>query len=65
MNTTRHNAKAILTETDTQIVFLDTPGVVTEEDAKKFNLENSLLVDPEKSCMDADLLLVIQDLSNR
>jgi len=65
VNTTRYTAKAILTETDTQIVFLDTPGVVTEEEAKKYKLESSLLQDPEKSCMDADLLLVIQDLSNR
>ena len=64
-NTTRSNARAILTEGDTQIVFVDTPGVTDLETATKFKLEKSLLRDPEDSCMEADLLLVLHDVSNR
>ncbi len=37
-NTTRSNARAVLNSGDVQIVFLDTPGVVDEETAKKFKL---------------------------
>ena len=64
-NTTRRNAKAILTSGDTQIVFLDTPGVVADDAASKFKMERSLLLDPEMSCSEADLLLVLHDVSNR
>jgi len=64
-NTTRHNARAILTQDDTQIVFLDTPGVVDPKDVSKYKLEPSLVRDPEMSCKEADLLLVLQDVSNR
>ena len=64
-NTTRSNAKAVLTSGDTQIVFLDTPGVVEDIAAAKYKMEKSLLLDPEASCSDADLLVVLHDVSNR
>jgi len=64
-NTTRKNAKAILTSGDTQVVFLDTPGVMEDVAAAKYKIENSLLLDPEASCNDADLLVVLHDVSNR
>lgn len=64
-NTTRKKSRAIYTVDDTQIVFLDTPGLVSLEDMKRFKLEESLYNDPETSCNEADLLLVIQDASNR
>ena len=64
-NTTRRNARAIITEDDTQIVIVDTPGVTDLETATKFNMEKSLVGDPEESCWDADLLLVLHDVSNR
>ncbi|XP_023323160.1 GTPase Era, mitochondrial [Eurytemora carolleeae] len=64
-NTTRRNARAVLTQGSTQLVFLDTPGVVDEEEARRFKLEDSLLKDPELSCQEADLLLVLHDVSNR
>ena len=48
-----------------QVVFLDTPGLVDQEDAARFSLERSLLLDPEEACRSADLLLVLQDVSNR
>ena len=48
-NTTRTNARAILTEADTQVVFLDTPGVTDTETAARFSMERSLVLDPEES----------------
>jgi len=64
-NTTRKKSRAIHTVGDTQLVFLDTPGVVNLEDFKRFKLEESLYLDPEESCNEADLLIVMQDASNR
>merc|ERR1711915_998487 len=48
-----------------QIVFVDTPGVVDPISVKKYKLENTLIIDPEKSCHEVDLLLVVHDVSNR
>lgn len=64
-HTTRYTARGIFTKDDTQIVFLDTPGVVDSKDAEKFNLEKTLVKGPEISCSEADVLLVMHDLSNR
>ena len=64
-NTTRSNARAIMTQGDTQIVFLDTPGVVDSKAVSKYKLDNNLIMDPERSCYDADLLIVLHDVSNR
>ena len=43
-------------------MFLDTPGVVTKEEATKFHLEESLLVDPVAACQDSDLIILLQVL---
>ena len=51
-NTTRSNTRAIMTEDDTQVIFLDTPGVVDVELASKYKMEDSLVLDPERSCRD-------------
>ena len=64
-NTTRTNARAILTQDDKQVIFLDTPGVLDTDFVLKCKIENSVLLDPEKSCVDADLLLILHDVSNR
>uniref|UniRef100_A0A0K2TDZ2 GTPase Era, mitochondrial n=1 Tax=Lepeophtheirus salmonis TaxID=72036 RepID=A0A0K2TDZ2_LEPSM len=64
-HTTRFNAKGVLTVLNTQICFIDTPGVVGKEEVQKFRLRGSLLTDPESSGMDADLFIVLQDVSNR
>ena len=64
-NTTRSNTRAIMTEDDTQVIFLDTPGVVDVELASKYKMEDSLVLDPERSCRDTDLLIVLHDVSNR
>ena len=66
-HTTRHSLQAIYSneELATQITFVDTPGLVTANEAIKYKLEDSLVGDPERSCTEADLLLVVQDVSNR
>jgi len=64
-NTTRKNAKAILTSGETQVVFLDTPGVMEDGTATKFQIEKTLLLDPELSCREVDMLVVLHDVSNR
>ena len=43
----------------------DTPGVITNEEKIKFNLEESLLSDPYQACFDTDLIIVVHDVSNR
>ncbi len=48
-----------------QVVFGDTPGVVSREDADKYKLEESMVSAPERGCDEADLILVVQDVSNR
>ena len=64
-NTTRTNARAILTQDNKQVVFLDTPGVLEADFAIKSNIESSILLHPEESCRDADLLLILHDVSNK
>ncbi|XP_067139023.1 GTPase Era, mitochondrial isoform X1 [Centruroides vittatus] len=64
VHTTKHNTSVVMVDGDTQIVFLDTPGLVSPEHGKKHNLEHSLVVDPESSILHADVIAVIVDASN-
>jgi len=64
-HTTRRNRDAILTEGDAQLVLWDTPGLVSQRDVKDFKLEKDLLRHPERGVSSADLVLVVQDVSNR
>lgn len=43
--------RAILTTGQTQVVFLDTPGMVTAEEAVKFKLETSLVAGETEGMM--------------
>ncbi|XP_047235991.1 GTPase Era, mitochondrial [Girardinichthys multiradiatus] len=65
VHTTRSRALGVLTETDTQIILLDTPGLTTPSKAKRHQLEKSLLVDPWNTVQDADLVVVMVDVSDR
>lgn len=65
VHTTRQNALGILTKDSKQIIFQDTPGIICEKEKTKFGLEESLLLDPYKSCLGTDLILVVHDVSNR
>ncbi|KAI1902897.1 hypothetical protein AGOR_G00021040 [Albula goreensis] len=65
VHTTRSRAQGVLTEDDTQIVLLDTPGLTTPSKVKRHQLERSFLVDPRNSVQEADLVLVLVDVSDK
>ncbi|XP_062288994.1 GTPase Era, mitochondrial [Scomber scombrus] len=65
VHTTRSRALAVLTEEDTQIILLDTPGLTTPSKVKRHQLEKSLLVDPWNTVKEADLLVVMVDVADR
>ncbi|XP_072099623.1 GTPase Era, mitochondrial isoform X3 [Mobula birostris] len=64
VHTTRCRAQGVITEGETQIVLLDTPGLISPTKVKRHNLEKSLLVDPWHSVKAADLVLVLVDVSD-
>ncbi|XP_069135956.1 LOW QUALITY PROTEIN: GTPase Era, mitochondrial-like [Argopecten irradians] len=68
IHTTQQNVLAIHTEGDTQIVFRDTPGLIrgSRISAKQRDkLQKSILEDPKKSLVNADLICVLVDASDR
>lgn len=65
VHTTRARAVGVLTEDDTQIILLDTPGLTTPSKVKRHQLEKSLLVDPWNTVKEADLVVVLVDVSDR
>ncbi|KAM4545774.1 GTPase Era, mitochondrial [Odontesthes bonariensis] len=65
VHTTRSRALGVLTEADTQIILLDTPGLTTPSKVKRHQLEKSLLVDPWNTVKEADLMVVMVDVSDR
>ncbi|XP_069767791.1 GTPase Era, mitochondrial isoform X2 [Narcine bancroftii] len=64
VHTTRRRAQGVITDGDTQIILLDTPGLISPIKKKRHNLENSLLVDPWHSVKAADLVVVLVDVSD-
>ncbi|KZC11893.1 PREDICTED: GTPase Era, mitochondrial [Dufourea novaeangliae] len=64
VHTTQHKAEAVYLEGDTQIVFVDTPGLVTNHELKKYKLMASYKQDPEVSASEADIIGVVQDVTN-
>ncbi|KAF9409633.1 hypothetical protein HW555_011062 [Spodoptera exigua] len=65
VHTTTKLVRAMCYENDTQIIFLDTPGVVTEKEKKKYNLPDSMMGACHKSLRCADVVGVVHDVSNR
>ncbi|KAL7834986.1 hypothetical protein SRHO_G00292330 [Serrasalmus rhombeus] len=65
VHTTRSRALGVITKDDTQIILLDTPGLTTPFKVKRHQLENSLLVDPLNSLREADLVVVLVDISDK
>lgn len=64
VHTTMHKAEAIYSENDTQIVFVDTPGLTTNHEMKKYKLAPSFRDDLESSIPQADVIGIIQDTAN-
>ncbi|XP_029923945.1 GTPase Era, mitochondrial [Myripristis murdjan] len=65
VHTTRSRSLGVLTEDDTQIILLDTPGLTTPSKVKRHQLEKSLLVDPWSTVKEADLMVVMVDVAER
>ncbi len=59
--TTRHQVVGIFSDDDTQIIFLDTPGVITP----KYELQRAMMNTVERARADADLILFIFDPTDR
>lgn len=55
--TTRHQVVGIYSDDDTQIIFLDTPGVISP----KYELQKAMMKTVERARKDADLILFIFD----
>ncbi|XP_060812198.1 GTPase Era, mitochondrial [Bombus pascuorum] len=64
VHTTMHKAEAIYTEGDTQIVFMDTPGLVISKEMKTYKLSESFKDDPKTALIEADIIGIVQDVTN-
>ncbi|XP_028171088.1 GTPase Era, mitochondrial [Ostrinia furnacalis] len=65
VHTTTKMIRAMYFQNDTQIIFLDTPGVVTEREQKKYKLPESMIGSCYKGLRCADVVGVVHDISNR
>lgn len=59
-----HKAEAVYTEGNTQIVFIDTPGLATAKENKTYKLVETFRKDPQTSATEADVIGIIQDVTN-
>lgn len=64
VHTTKSCAKAVYNEGTKQIIFLDTPGLVTLKEFEKYKLNKCFLQGGEDAIIEADLIGVVHDLSN-
>ncbi|KAJ0179822.1 hypothetical protein K1T71_004413 [Dendrolimus kikuchii] len=65
VHTTTKLIRAMCYYNDTQIIFLDTPGVVTVKEQKKYNLPESMMKACHKSLRCANVVGVVHDVSNK
>jgi GTPase len=59
--TTRHQVVGIFSDDDTQIIFLDTPGVISP----KYELQRAMMNTVERARADADVILFLFDPTDR
>ncbi|XP_023178204.2 GTPase Era, mitochondrial [Drosophila hydei] len=64
VHTTRKANTAILTTGQAQLVFYDTPGLVTQNEIRKHHLEQSFKSAYRHAIQHADIIAVMQDASN-
>ncbi|KAI8429021.1 hypothetical protein MSG28_007597 [Choristoneura fumiferana] len=65
VHTTTRLVRAMCFQNDTQIIFLDTPGVATEKEQKRYKLPESMMNACTKSLRCADVIGVVHDISNK
>ncbi|KMQ98187.1 gtpase mitochondrial-like protein [Lasius niger] len=64
VHTTQIKADAIYCEDDTQLIFMDTPGMVSMTECKRYNLAGTFRNDPKVSLAAADIVGIVQDAQN-
>lgn len=64
-HTTRQGAQAAFSVDNTQIVLLDTPGVVTKSEGRRLKMSRDHLAAPENALQCADLICVLSDSANK
>ncbi|KAH8253760.1 hypothetical protein KR032_006786 [Drosophila birchii] len=64
VHTTRQSNTAICTAGQTQLVFYDTPGLVTQREIRKHHLEQSFKSAYRHAIQHADVIAVLHDASN-
>lgn len=62
--TTKEKLQAALTLEDTQIVFVDTPGIVKDSNLRKFKLGETFVTDAIKAVEEANVIGVIHDAAS-
>lgn len=64
VHTTQTKADAIYCENDTQLIFIDTPGVVSMYTSKRYKLTGCFREDPKGSLAAADVVGIVQEANN-
>lgn len=65
VHTTRRNTNTVMTVDNTQIVFIDTPGIITVKERRKHLCHSNMVSDPEKSLNEVDVVGIIVDAENK
>lgn len=65
VHTTQTKCDAVYSSENTQLVFVDTPGLVTKHEQNRYKLSSSFQDDPKASANIADIIGVVHDVSNR
>ena len=60
-HTTRQRTRGVFTQEDTQVVLLDTPGIVTLTEGRRLRMTREHVRAPESALDDADVIAVISD----
>ncbi|WAR03829.1 ERAL1-like protein [Mya arenaria] len=64
VHTTKGNTNTAMIVDNTQLVFIDTPGVITQAEKRKHKVEVWLEKEPERSLHEADIVGIIVDGGN-
>lgn len=65
VHTTQFKCNAIYSSENTQLVFVDTPGLTTPKERSKYHLNSHFEKDPQTSAKAADVVGIVHDVGNR